>query len=59
MSYWWCLNHHRVEGEEGCAHQFRLGPFETSTEAEQALEKARERNRAWDQQDAEYNKPDK
>lgn len=56
MAYWWCLNHQRVEGDEGCAHQFRLGPYETADEASHALEKAKERNRDWDAQDDEYNR---
>jgi len=57
MAYWWCLNHRRVEGEDGCAHQYRLGPYPTSAEAEHALERAAERNRAWEDQDSEYNSP--
>ena len=48
MAYWYCLKHHAVEGEEGCRAADRLGPYETETEAERALEIAAERTRAWD-----------
>jgi hypothetical protein len=48
MTYWYCLNHHAVEGPDGCAHQDRLGPYDTEAEASRALEKVKERNEAWD-----------
>ena len=47
-SYWFCLNHHAVEGPDGCAHKDRLGPYDTEEEAARALEKVQERNEAWD-----------
>jgi hypothetical protein len=46
--YWFCLNHHIVEGTDGCAYADRLGPYPTHAEAERALEKVAERNEAWD-----------
>jgi hypothetical protein len=46
--YWFCLKHHTVEGEEGCANADRLGPYATAAEAERALEKVEERNEEWD-----------
>jgi len=46
--YWWCLDHERVEGRDGCPNTVRLGPFETQEEAEGALELARKRTEAWD-----------
>jgi len=46
--YWFCLNHHTVERQDGCAYQDRLGPYPTAAEAERALEKVAERNEAWD-----------
>lgn len=49
MAYWFCLNHHRVEPEEGCASKDRLGPYETEEEAARALEEAAERTKAWDE----------
>ena len=49
--WWWCLVHAQVEGEIGCANQMRLGPFESEVDASQALQKAAERNAAWQEQD--------
>ncbi|MDF2746353.1 MAG: hypothetical protein K0S98_637 [Propionibacteriaceae bacterium] len=46
--YWFCLNHHQVEPQEGCPYQDRLGPYPSYAEAERALEKVKERNEAWD-----------
>ena len=46
--FWYCLNHHTVEGAEGCDWADRLGPYPTEAEAARALEKVEERNRAWD-----------
>ena len=46
--YWYCLTHHRVEGDEGCKSADRLGPYPTEAEASRALEKVQERNEAWE-----------
>ena len=46
--FYFCLNHHTVEGEDGCRAADRLGPYDTRQEAEQALERVEERNEAWD-----------
>ncbi len=46
--FFFCLKHHRVEGEDGCRAADRLGPYATEAEAEHALEKVRERNESWD-----------
>jgi hypothetical protein len=46
--YYFCLEHHTVEGSEGCSAGDRLGPYETEVEAARALEKVEERNREWD-----------
>ncbi|MGY2874454.1 hypothetical protein ACVW00_001644 [Marmoricola sp. URHA0025 HA25] len=46
--FWYCLNHHAVEGAEGCSYADRLGPYPTEAEASRALEKVEERNREWD-----------
>lgn len=46
--FYFCLNHHTVEGVDGCKAADRLGPYATRAEAEQALEKVEERNEAWD-----------
>jgi hypothetical protein len=42
--FWFCLNHHTVEGREGCKAKDRLGPYATRDEAEHALTKVEERN---------------
>lgn len=52
--FWFCLNHHRVEGPEGCRNQDRLGPYATEAEAARALETAAERTEAWDR-DPDWN----
>ncbi len=46
--FWYCLTHQRVEGEEGCRNQDRLGPFSTEAEAARALERVEERNEEWE-----------
>lgn len=46
--WWWCLVHAGVEPDAGCAHQVRLGPFNSPEAAEHALATARERNEQWD-----------
>jgi hypothetical protein len=46
--YYYCLEHHTVEPEEGCRAADRLGPYATRAEAERALEKVQERNEEWD-----------
>lgn len=51
--YFWCVRHGRVEsGDRMCAARHRLGPYGSASEAEQALERVRERNEAWDAEDA-------
>ena len=46
--WFYCLKHHQVEGEVGCQAKDRLGPYATREEAENALEKVKERNASWD-----------
>lgn len=46
--FYFCIKHHAVEGEAGCKAIDRLGPYDTEAEAERALEKAAERNEAWE-----------
>jgi hypothetical protein len=53
--YYWCLSHQRVETEANmCASKDRLGPYDSAAEAEQALDRVRERNDAWDAEDARW-----
>jgi len=46
--YYFCLEHHSVEGIAGCRAADRLGPYASRGEAERALEKVAERNETWD-----------
>ena len=32
--FWYCLNHHAVEGPEGCSYADRLGPYPTEARSE-------------------------
>jgi hypothetical protein len=49
--WYWCLDHERVEPEQGCPNYRRMGPYETPAEAEGALERARIRTEKWDAED--------
>ncbi|MBA3310141.1 MAG: hypothetical protein H0U28_08795 [Nocardioidaceae bacterium] len=55
--YFYCLKHNTVESEAGCRAADRLGPYGTSEEAEQALEKVQQRNEEWDN-DPAWNEED-
>lgn len=55
--YWYCLEHHAVEGVDGCRWADRLGPYPSEAEASRALEKVQERNEAWDS-DPDWNDDD-
>ncbi len=57
MSYYYCLKHRSVEGEDGCRAKDRLGPYETEAEASRALDKVAERNEEWDN-DPDWNEPE-
>ncbi len=46
--FYYCLKHSGVEDEKGCKASDRLGPYPTRAEAERALDKVAERNRAWE-----------
>jgi hypothetical protein len=46
--WYFCLNHHRVEGPDGCAPSDRLGPYPSEVEAANALAKVQQRNEEWD-----------
>ncbi|MFZ2503271.1 MAG: hypothetical protein WAW88_11420 [Nocardioides sp.] len=47
--FWFCTKHHAVEnGPDMCPVIDRLGPYDSQADAERALDKARERNEAWD-----------
>ena len=54
--YYWCLRHHRVETADNmCPAAHRLGPYESATEAERALDRVQARNAAWEAEDARWN----
>lgn len=43
MSYWWCLEHKRVEESLGCGSTSRLGPYDSQQQAASALERVGKR----------------
>jgi hypothetical protein len=50
--WWYCLRHNTVEDHNtACAGKDLLGPYATREEAANALERVRERNKEWDDQD--------
>ncbi|HEX5541950.1 MAG TPA: hypothetical protein VFX60_10395 [Micromonospora sp.] len=54
-AHFWCLRHLRVEVEaEACPTIQLLGPYASPGEAEAVLERVRERNEAWDAEDARW-----
>jgi len=48
MTYWYCLNHHAVEGPDGCAYKDRLGPYDTEEEAVTIANDTVYGNEEWD-----------
>lgn len=53
--FYWCTKHSRVEsGDDVCPVRDRIGPFATAAEARDALETVRQRNEAWDAEDARW-----
>lgn len=46
--WYYCLDHKAVEPYDACKADSRLGPYATREDAQHALEKAAERNEAWD-----------
>ena len=53
MSFWWCLDHGRVEDGDGCPNKNRMGPYDTREQAESVLERTRARTAAEDARDEE------
>lgn len=53
--YFWCLQHQRVETDaDKCPVTELLGPYASAEEAENALERVRQRNEEWDAEDARW-----
>ena len=54
-AFYWCVKHSRVEtGDDVCPGRDRLGPYRTESEAQQALQRVRERNDEWDAEDERW-----
>jgi hypothetical protein len=51
MAWWFNLNTQAVEEGEGDPNSQRLGPYETQQEAAGVLDRMRQRNETWDEQD--------
>ncbi|MEV0615835.1 hypothetical protein AB0I81_21155 [Nonomuraea sp. NPDC050404] len=49
--WWFCLKHMRVEPDKGCPNKDRMGPYASEQEAAGALQRASDRNKAWDEAD--------
>jgi hypothetical protein len=52
--WFYCLKHGTVEGPQGCRAADRLGPYPDRETASRALEIARERTKAEDDADREW-----
>ncbi|HEX6970018.1 MAG TPA: hypothetical protein VF174_14585 [Micromonosporaceae bacterium] len=53
--YFWCLRHQRVETDaHRCPAIELLGPYGSPEEAENALERVRQRNEEWDAEDTRW-----
>ncbi|EDY43843.1 hypothetical protein [Streptomyces sp. SPB074] len=46
--WYYCLDHGKVEEGPQCPSKNRMGPYATRVEAEHAMDRAAERNRAWE-----------
>lgn len=57
--WYYCLTHKTVEDAASCHSFHRLGPYATREDAENALQKVAERNAKWDEEDREWNEPQK
>jgi hypothetical protein len=55
MAYWYNVSTGQVESEENKSQSADLmGPYDTEAEAARALETARERTEAWDEEDRRW-----
>jgi len=53
--FYWCLRHSRVETDANlCPAARTMGPYETRSDAEQALRRVAERNEQLDAEDARW-----
>jgi hypothetical protein len=56
--WYYCIEHKTVEPKFGCRITTRIGPFPTRTEAANAVEKVKERNDDWEEDDRVFNDGD-
>jgi hypothetical protein len=56
-TYWWCLEHKRVETNGGCGSTTRIGPYDSADEAAKAVERTRARAAEQDAKDREDKDP--
>lgn len=56
MSYWWCIEHKKVEQGGGCGSTTRIGPYDTEQQAASALERIGKREKEQEQKDEEEKK---
>ena len=54
-TFWFCLEHHAVEPFDGCGSDNRIGPFDTESDAANALNTVAERERRYDAEDSAWN----
>jgi hypothetical protein len=57
-TYWYCVDHHRVELFENTDSQNRIGPFETQEEAENALQTIADREKRYEEEDSAWENED-
>lgn len=59
MSYWYNVDSGQVEHDNDTDPKAKLmGPYATEDEARAALETSRQKNEAWDKEDAEWDGDD-
>ncbi|MGP4001654.1 hypothetical protein [Streptomyces sp. 8N706] len=56
--WYYCLEHQKVEEGPECPALNRFGPYPSRIEAEHAMEKAAERNRAWETDPRWHDEPE-
>ena len=56
MTWFWCLDHKRVEENAGCGSTSRIGPYAAQADAATALERTRNRAEEQEARDAEEEK---
>ncbi|MDQ1736190.1 MAG: hypothetical protein QOH56_2441 [Pseudonocardiales bacterium] len=53
-TYWYCETHDAVEPFHGCGSRNRIGPFQTESEAANALKTIADRERRYDAEDSAW-----